>query len=161
MLSQTNRRSTRRTVSANRTLSHIHAVALLFVATAVLVAHANAEETGEGTYNNVTLDNHDGESEHHEEEIEPVHAVLLPWFVQACGIVIFYGMTRFLHLVPYTCALFLVGILLGAGAARTGLQDQLTESITLWRAINSEVLFTVFLPGLLFKGMYMYTIRYE
>jgi NhaP-type Na+/H+ or K+/H+ antiporter len=85
------------------------------------------------------------------EGIEVVYAVLMPWFVQAVGVVVFYILTRHVHAVPYTCVLFVTGTLMGVGAVRTGNSDQLTESISLWTNINAEVLFTVFLPGLLFK----------
>jgi hypothetical protein len=80
-----------------------------------------------------------------------VYAVLLPWFVQAVGVVVFYILTRHVHAVPYTAVLFVTGTLMGVGAVRTGNSDQLTQSVSLWTNINAEVLFTVFLPGLLFK----------
>jgi NhaP-type Na+/H+ and K+/H+ antiporter len=91
------------------------------------------------------------ETEEEEEGIEVVYAVLMPWFVQAVGVVVFYLLTRHVHAVPYTCVLFVTGTLMGVGAVRTQHSDQLTQSISLWTNINAEVLFTVFLPGLLFK----------
>jgi NhaP-type Na+/H+ or K+/H+ antiporter len=100
---------------------------------------------------NDTTEAADSESEIETEGIEVVYAVLMPWFVQAVGVVVFYILTRHVHAVPYTCVLFVTGTLMGVGAVRTGNSDQLTESVTLWTNINAEVLFTVFLPGLLFK----------
>jgi NhaP-type Na+/H+ or K+/H+ antiporter len=86
-----------------------------------------------------------------EEESEPVYAVLMPWFAQAVGVVAFYLLSRTLHGVPYTLVMFLAGMFMGVGVARSGLEDELSQSIELWRGVNSEVLFAVFLPGLLFK----------
>jgi NhaP-type Na+/H+ or K+/H+ antiporter len=40
---------------------------------------------------------------------------------------------------------------MGAGAAKTGLDDQLTQSVAMWMEISHRVLFYTFLPGLLFK----------
>lgn len=82
-------------------------------------------------------------SEEDEKHVEPVYAVLMPWFVNAAGIVIYYLLTRIKYLrgLPYTCILFIMGVFMGSGSVRTGLQDQLTESIGLWRGIDHEVLF--------------------
>jgi hypothetical protein len=91
------------------------------------------------------------ETEEETEGIEGVYAVLLPWFVQAVGVVVFYILTRHFHAVPYTAVWFVTGTLMGVGAVRTGNSDQLTQSVSLWTNINAEVLFTVFLPRLLFN----------
>jgi hypothetical protein len=73
----------------------------------VTVVQSNATETGTET----------GEET---EGIEVVYAVLMPWFVQAVGVVVFYILTRHVHAVPYTCVLFVTGTLMGVGAVRTG-----------------------------------------
>jgi len=93
----------------------------------------------------------DNTDDHDEGHIHEVYAVLMPWFVQVVGIVVFYILTRHLHGVPYTAVLFVIGMLMGVGTVRGGFTDQLSQSIYLWQGINSEVLFCVFLPGLLFK----------
>ena len=86
-----------------------------------------------------------------EEITEPVVAVLLPWFINALGLVAYFLLSRYLHGIPYTCVLFILGTCMGSGAIRTGFDDRLTQSINTWTFINEEVLFNVFLPGLLFK----------
>lgn len=91
-----------------------------------------------------------GEGDHD----EPAIAVLFPWFSEAVGVIAFYLLTRHLQLFPYTALMFVVGTGMGIGAVRCGLDDQLTESTGMWRWINSEVLLTVFLPGLLFRDAF-------
>jgi NhaP-type Na+/H+ or K+/H+ antiporter len=123
------------------------ALASLLLLVLVVVASSSSEtETAAGETIGSELAGHE-----EEEEIEPAHAVLLPWFVLAVGVAVYYLISRYFHGVPYTCIMFITGMIMGVGAARSGFDDQLTESITLWRSINAEVLFAVFLPGLLFK----------
>jgi NhaP-type Na+/H+ or K+/H+ antiporter len=86
-----------------------------------------------------------------EDYTSQVYAVLFPWFVQAMGIVLYYLLTRVMHAVPYTALCFIIGTIMGAGATHAGLDDQLTQSITMWSSISHRVLFCTFLPGLLFK----------
>lgn len=112
---------------------------------------ANVQVQSQGSTSNTPVPGSETEQETVLEGIEPVYAVLMPWFVQAVGVVVFYLLTRHVHAIPYTCVLFVTGTLMGVGAVRTGNSDQLTESISLWTNINAEVLFAVFLPGLLFK----------
>jgi NhaP-type Na+/H+ or K+/H+ antiporter len=107
------------------------------------------EEAGEP--HNETETETDEHTEEEEDETEQVYAVLVPWFVQAVGIVVFYMLTRHFHAVPYTAVLFVTGTVMGVGAVRSGFSDQLTLSISQWTYIDAEVLFCVFLPGLLFK----------
>lgn len=86
-----------------------------------------------------------------EEENEPSLAVLFPWFTEAVGVVVFFILSRWIKALPYTAVMFVIGAGMGLGSERTGLTDELTESIKMWSGINSEVLLLVFLPGLLFK----------
>ena len=52
-----------------------------------------------------------------EQHIEPAYAVLMPWFAQAVGIVVYYLSTRnkYLSAVPYTAVMFITGIFMGCG----------------------------------------------
>ena len=86
-----------------------------------------------------------------EEEIEPSVGIVFPWFAEALGLVVFFILNRWMRALPYTAVMFVMGVCMGLGAARTGLDDELSESIKMWSSINSEVLLLVFLPGLIFK----------
>lgn len=90
------------------------------------------------------------DAEHH--ETHEVYAVLFPWFMQAMGVLVFFILTRRLHGLPYTAVLFVLGLIMGIGASRADSpENQLAESVRQWTQIDYEVLFCVFLPGLLFK----------
>jgi NhaP-type Na+/H+ or K+/H+ antiporter len=89
-----------------------------------------------------------------EGEVEPAYAVLMAWFVQAIGVLVFFILTRYIHALPYTAVLFILGVIMGVGSAKAGFDDQLTKSVGIWTGIDHEVLFAVFLPGLLFKDAF-------
>ena len=84
-------------------------------------------------------------------ETHEVYAVVFPWFVQAIGIVVYFLLSRYCNALPYTAILFITGIFMGYGTELRGHGNILGQSIQLWTGIDNEVLFTVFLPGLLFK----------
>jgi NhaP-type Na+/H+ or K+/H+ antiporter len=126
-------------------------LALPSLAFCLLVLLAAAALAATEDESNTTNPEDDGDGEEHEEESEPAFAVLFPWFSEAVGVVVFFVLTRYMHALPYTGVMFIIGVFMGVGAIRSGLQDQLTQSINAWIGIDSEVLFTVFLPGLLFK----------
>lgn len=91
------------------------------------------------------------EEEEHEEEIPPYHALLFPSFCLTIGIVVYFLLSRYLQALPYTAVMFLVGTCMGIGASLRQDDNQLSESITMWSHIDSEVLLLSFLPGLIFK----------
>lgn len=80
--------------------------------------------------------------------------ILFPWFVLAVGIVSFFLLTRYMHFLPYTAVMFLIGTFMGIGIVSWNLDDQLSSSIRVWEGINSELLLIAFLPGLLFRDAY-------
>lgn len=84
-------------------------------------------------------------------EVEAGHAVVFPWFVEAVGLFVFFIMAKWFKLLPYTAVMFILGMVMGIGAVRAGNDDQLSQSISMWINIDSEVLLLVFLPGLLFR----------
>lgn len=136
-------------------LSH----AQLLVASASSTGDEEPSATGTGSNSSSLTTVDDLEVEHVDDDVDgeglgghsEVYAVLFPWVAQVFGIVIYFLLTRGLHAIPYTGVLFVVGTCMGAGASRTGLDDQLTQSIAMWIGISHRVLFCTFLPGLLFK----------
>lgn len=90
---------------------------------------------------------------------KPYYAMLFPWFITALGVVIFFVLTRYIHKLPYTAVLFLIGTFMGMGVARTFSYDQLTKSTLMWENINGELLLVAFLPGLLFKDAYCLNVH--
>ena len=103
----------------------------------------------------------------HAHESHPVYVVLLPLFIQAAGVCVFFLLTRYIHFLPYTAVMFIIGTLMGIGSLLDqNSPDQLTQSILQWSRIDYEVLFCVFLPGLLFKdaleiNFHLFTVRFH
>lgn len=94
-----------------------------------------------------------------EEETEPATAVLFPWFSEILGVLVFFFMTRYIRLFPFTAIMFLLGTFMGVGAVRLMNDNHLKESIFQWGYINSEVLLLVFLPGLIFRDAFTLNVR--
>ena len=88
------------------------------------------------------------------EYIQPAYGVLFPWFVEALGIVVFFLLSRYAPVLPYTGICFIVGALMGMGYSWSGQTDQLTQSIQMWDGIDGEVLLLVFLPGLVCRDAF-------
>ena len=86
-----------------------------------------------------------GEESEMEAETEPATAVLFPWFSEIIGVLVFFMVTRYFRLLPFTAIMFLIGTFMGVGAERLSNENHLTESISQWGKINSEVLLLVFL----------------
>jgi NhaP-type Na+/H+ or K+/H+ antiporter len=123
-------------------------MALMFLLQVVLLPVCTTAAEGEST------EEHTKEAEEHEEEIEiePVQAILFPWFAQAMGIITFFILSRYAPWLPYTGVLFLLGTIAGIGTVSLTNDHDLAVSMnSFWIPINSEVLLLVFLPGLVFK----------
>ena len=88
-------------------------------------------------------------------QFQPWLALLWPFFILAISIVVHFLRSRFLPAIPFTCVMFLVGTIQGI-ATSYGYQsnDMLTQSTLMWENINPELLFMVFLPGLIFGDAY-------
>jgi len=84
----------------------------------------------------------------------PVWAILFPWFTVFLGLVAYYGITRSLPHLPYTVAMFIIGIAMGAGSTLSDWGDHISNSVNMWTHIDAEVLLLVFLPGLVFRDSY-------
>lgn len=88
-------------------------------------------------------------------------SIVFPWFAQILGVIVFFILTRnkWIGILPFTAVMFVLGVALGIGAARLDNSDRLTTSILQWSSINSEVIFLVFLPGLLFKDSFALNVH--
>lgn len=96
-----------------------------------------------------------GVLEEEDHEIPPAHAVLFPSFALTLGVLVYFILSRYLHLFPYTAVMFIIGTVMGIGAeVLDNTDDHINESLRLWIPIDSEVLLLVFLPGLIFKDAF-------
>ena len=59
---------------------------------------------------------------------------------------------RYLHAIPYTAIMFLIGAFIGMTVRR--LDNAIAQSALTWVGIEGEVILLVFLPGLLFLDSY-------
>ncbi|KAG7371371.1 cyclic nucleotide-binding protein [Nitzschia inconspicua] len=126
---------------------------------------------GQGSNNNITTDdqflvNNDGDLDDVDDVddavVDPVEivncsgcratdAILYPWMVQLMGCVTLFLVTRFNIPLPYAAIMFILGAIMGAVSSLSKANNILTNSITQWTNIDSDLLLLVFLPGLIFK----------
>ncbi|KAL3921299.1 MAG: hypothetical protein SGILL_002818 [Bacillariaceae sp.] len=116
-------------------------------------AFANEENATAVQQDSSATDHHpeEGEETAEEEAEEPAYAVLYPSFIMTVGIFGFYLLTRYLRFFPYTALMFILGTLIGLGVSANNKDTHITQTVSAWQNINSEVLLLVFLPGLIFK----------
>ena len=74
-------------------------------------------------------------------------------FVEIIGVFAYYVLSRYLHSLPYTAVMFIVGFFVGFANQRTTVND-IETSATSWLSIEGEVILLVFLPGLLYLDSY-------
>ncbi|KAG7342271.1 cyclic nucleotide-binding protein [Nitzschia inconspicua] len=117
----------------------------------LLLARCSFAEQEEETHSSGNSTEAAEEGNYHEEEIEPAEAVLYPSFILTLGIFIFYLLSRYLHFLPYTAIMFILGTLIGLGVSLGVRDSHIHRTVVDWQNINSEVLLLVFLPGLIFK----------
>ena len=78
------------------------------------------------------------------------HMPLLFMFVALLlGTITQYVISRYAQWLPYTCAVLVIGVTLGALHARMNL-GELSGSIEMWEDIDAHLLLYAFLPALLF-----------
>ena len=117
----------------------------------VLLLADNSLAEGDGTNELGTVYDESGE------ELAPAHAVLFPSLILTLGVLVYYFLSRYLHCLPYTAVMFLLGTIMGLVSASEKLlipgKDEyyMHDTLFAWQSINSEVLLLVFLPGLIFK----------
>jgi hypothetical protein len=132
-------------------IERISLIILLFLSVLLLLVE---NSSGEGTSTEDEL----GEATDEEGHVShPAHAVLFPSFILVIGVVVYYILSRFLHFLPYTAIMFLLGTVMGIFSASDVLkfsdkgEHYMHDTLFAWQNINSEVLLLVFLPGLIFK----------
>lgn len=74
-------------------------------------------------------------------------------FVEIIGVFAYYVLSRYVHALPYTAVMFIVGFLIGFSVQRTE-TDAITFTAETWIGINGHVILLVFLPGLLYLDSY-------
>jgi len=104
------------------------------------------------------------EEEHEHGHHEPGHACLFPSLILMVGLVVYYIISRYLPMLPYTAVMFLIGTAIGVTIVTLEFEqdDHAAVSAQMWAGIDSEVLLLVFLPGLIFKdafGMNVHLFR--
>lgn len=85
---------------------------------------------------------------------ESVHVILFPWLSMLVGVVSYYILSRYIHALPYTAMMFMLGALMGYSALHTEGGNAIVESTRMWLGINGELIILAFLPGLLFLDSY-------
>ena len=138
-------------VNTNRMTSF----AMLLMTLVLLLAQVASVE-GEVSEVEVSGVSHEGE-DYLEREIHPSHSVLSPSLVLTIGVLVYYTLSRFLHWLPYTAIMFIMGTIMGLFASSEVLlvpgksHNYVNDTLNAWQDIDSEVLLLVFLPGLIFK----------
>ena len=92
-----------------------------------------------------------GDESTEEAEDNPAYAVLFPSFSLTIGVIIYYVLTRYARVLPYTGVMFLVGVLIGLANELGDFDSHISKTVSQWININGEVLLLTFLPGLIFK----------
>ena len=74
-------------------------------------------------------------------------------FVEIVGIFAYFLLSRYVHALPYTAVMFVVGFFIGWSVQRTNVNG-ITVSASNWISIEGEVILLIFLPGLLYLDSY-------
>ena len=114
-----------------------------------MMAHGNTNGTAHNSEESMVE-----ELAEHEDAHGAVHAVLFPWFAQIIGIFVYYFLSRFVHALPYTAVMFVMGFAMGFNIVHLDALNILDESMITWMAIPGQLLLLVFLPGLLYIDAY-------
>ena len=106
------------------------------------------EEEGELYYNDDIDD----------EKNNPVYAILFPFFTQTLAIIIYYLISRYIKVLPYTALVFLLGTIIGY-VTNNNQENDLAKSVNIWLGINGQVILLVFLPGLIFNDSFTINVH--
>ncbi|KAG7343805.1 cyclic nucleotide-binding protein [Nitzschia inconspicua] len=124
-----------------------------------LIPSAYAQSSNNITTDDQFLVNNDNDLDDVVDPVEIVNcsgckatdAILYPWMVQLIGCIALFLVTRFNIPLPYAAIMFILGAIMGAVSSLSKANNILTNSITQWTNIDSDLLLLVFLPGLIFK----------
>lgn len=107
------------------------------------------EEENELYYNDIDNENNN-----------PVYAILFPFFTQTLAIIIYYLISRYIKVLPYTALVFLLGTIIGYVTTYNNNQENaVAESASIWLGINGQVILMVFLPGLIFNDSFTINVH--
>ena len=111
--------------------------------------HGHGDDRGDDAHGDD--DAHGAHAGHHEKHERPYEALIYMSAALMIGAATLYVISRFLEGVPYTMAVFILGVVLAL--AHHGSQERLgvySRSLKLWEHINPELLLYSFMPILLF-----------
>jgi hypothetical protein len=94
---------------------------------------------------------------------QAIYAMLFPWFAQTIAVFIYYFISRYLKVLPYTAVVFLFGVVIGLLTKPTlaeNMQDHaITYSTYIWLKIDGLVILLIFLPGLIFADSFTINVH--
>ena len=93
-----------------------------------------------------------------DENNNPVFAILFPFFTQTLAIIIYYLISRYIKVLPYTALVFLLGTIIGY-VTNNNQENDLAKSVNIWLGINGQVILLVFLPGLIFNDSFTINVH--
>ena len=93
-----------------------------------------------------------------DENNNPVYAILFPFFTQILAIIIYYLISRYIKILPYTALVFLLGTIIGY-VTNNNQENDLAKSVNIWLGINGQVILLVFLPGLIFNDSFTINVH--
>jgi NhaP-type Na+/H+ or K+/H+ antiporter len=92
------------------------------------------------------------EGEAYAEEETAVYSVLFPWFTEIVGVFVYFLLSRYLDVIPFTAIMFIVGVFIGFSSKLN--ENAISFSASTWAGMQGELILLVFLPGLLFLDSY-------
>jgi hypothetical protein len=94
---------------------------------------------------------------------QAMYAMLFPWFAQTITVFIYYAISRYLKVLPYTAIVFLFGVIIGVLTKPTLVANReynaISYSTAIWLKIDGLVILLVFLPGLIFNDSYTINVH--
>lgn len=98
------------------------------------------------------------EEEEEYQTTESIYAVLFPFFTQTMAIFIYYILSRYIKVLPYTAIVFLLGTAIGY-FTKDYHDNAIAYSASIWLGINGQVILLVFLPGLIFHDSFTINVH--